>query len=108
MGRIQEKIASYTNILIGRYSPGIVFYRISAGYIKSSEAINDLTPLYIIYTSTDLTPNTGDTIYTDSGKSTIIDGNDLWYHVFGSDGSDRSYIILINKIGIVTNKFTIT
>jgi hypothetical protein len=100
--RIQEKIDTYTNILLNRYPPGVQYYKISIGHVKTGDAVSDTTPHSSIFTSDDSQPATGSTIFTDQGKTIRLKGADLYYHVFAADGVDLSYIIRINSSGIVT------
>jgi hypothetical protein len=100
---IQDKIDAYTAELENRYPPVAVSYKISVGYSKSGDAVNDLVPDSTIYTSDDLAPDIDSLLYTNVEKTESFDGGNLWYHVFRSNGEDLLFIILVNR-GAVANK----
>ena len=102
MGRIQDKINEYTNVLLNRYPPGITYYKISIGYTKKEDAVNDLTPNSSIFTMDDSPPILGSTLFIDSGKTSRFNGQNLYYHVFSSNGTDLTYIIGVDTGGKVT------
>jgi hypothetical protein len=103
---IQEKIDSYTSILLDRFSPSSSYFKLSSGYTKSSDAIADTTPLSSVFTSDDLQPDIGNFLFTNLSKDKGFNGGNLWYHVFSSSGSDLIYVILVESSGRVTNKLT--
>jgi hypothetical protein len=102
MGRIQDKMNEYTNILISRYPPNISYYKISIGYTIKEEAVSDLTPNSSIFTLDNSPPILGSTLFTDSVKKARFNGQNLYYHVFSSNGTDLDYIIGIDTGGKVT------
>jgi hypothetical protein len=101
---IQDKIDSYIAELENRYPLSAISYKISIGYAKAGDAAADLVPASTIYTDDDLSPDIGSIIYTDSGKTIVLAGGDAWYHAFESDGTDLSYIISVDNLGVVGAK----
>ncbi len=104
MGRIQDKINTYNNILLDRYPPNIPYYKLSIGHVKSGDAVSDTTPNSSIFTSDDSQPDIDSLIFTDITKTSRLNGGSLYYHVFASNGSDLLYIIQIDASGRVTFK----
>jgi hypothetical protein len=103
----QEKMINYNSILVERYSSSVPYFKLSAGYSKSSDAANDTNPISVIYTrDDDMDIDTGSIINIDQNKSIEYDGGDLWYHVFDSSSADLGYIISIDARGIVADKIT--
>ncbi len=98
---IQDKMLQYQQKLSNRYPLSYTYYKIGAGYSKSSEAVSDLTPLYNIFTGDDRDPRSGSTIYTDYTKNEAYIGTSVWHHVFDSSSSDLNIIIQIDNRGIV-------
>lgn len=102
---LRNKISSYTSVLLERYPPGIVYYKLSVGYTKENEAMADLTPVYPIFTRSDARPDVSMGVWIDIPLQYIFNGDSLWYHVFEADNTNLSYVIKINNSGIITNKF---
>ena len=102
--RVQTKLDNYITQLLLRYPPESVSYKISAGYGSPKDAKLDYTPVLTVYTINDQVPVDNDFIYTDSGKTTVYDGNDLWYHFFNSAGGSMGFIAQISSAGRMTNK----
>ena len=103
----QEKMINYNFVLSERYTPGIEYLKLSVGYSKSAEAAEDSTPISVAYTNNNRAPNLSSIINIDQNKSIVYDGGGLWYHVFDSSSVDAGYIILIDSVGIITNKITV-
>lgn len=103
----QDKMINYNLVLSDRYTPGIPYLKLSAGYSKSSDASLDLRPISVAYTNNDRSPDISSRINIDQNKSMIYDGGELWYHVFDSSSVDAGYIILIDDRGIVINKIQV-
>ena len=99
--RIQNKILAYIVILSSRFPPSINYYRISTGYNRPEDALNDPTPLTIIYTEDNNEPVESDTIYIDQAKTIIFNGGSQYYHLFDSSSSSLEKAIQINKSGVV-------
>ena len=99
----QEKMISYNFILTERYAPDIVYFKLSDGYPKSSDASSDTTPISVIYSS-DESLKVSSTINIDQKESINYNGGSLWYHVFNSSSGDLRYVIQINVNGIIINK----
>ena len=97
-------MSEYLLILIDRFPPSSDFYKLSAGFNKMSGAIAATKGVSVIFTSDDLQPIIESQLYVDSKKQTIFAGNDLWYHVFGSTGTDLAYVIQVGANGVVANK----
>jgi hypothetical protein len=102
---IRNKIDAYTAELENRYPPVAVSYKISVGYGKAGDAVNDLDPATTIYTNDDLAPDIDSLLYTNAEKTESFDGGNLWYHVFRSNGEDLLFIILVDR-GTVGNKIS--
>lgn len=100
--RIQNKILAYAVILSSRFPPSINYYRISTGYANPTDALNDSTPLTIIYTSDNNEPVSSGVIYIDQSKSDRFVGSSLYYHLFDSTGESLTKVIQIsNKGGVL-------
>jgi hypothetical protein len=104
--RVQNKISSYTAVLISRFSSVKTFYRISAGYSTGQEALNDITPFTVIYTNDSLEPDLGSTIYIDQSKKNILSGKSKYFHVFDSSSVSLQKSIQIDSQGLVTDVFS--
>ena len=96
--RIQNKILAYIVILSSRFPPSINYYRISTGYNRPEDALNDPTPLTIIYTDNN-EPVESDTIYI--SKTIIFNGGSQYYQLFDSSSRSLEKAIQINKSGVV-------
>ena len=99
--RIQNKILAYTVILSSRFPPSINYYRISNKYGDPVSALNDLTPLNIIYTSDDSEPIESSIIYIDQAKNVIFNGGGSYYHLFDSSSRSLGKAIQVSKFGVV-------
>ena len=99
--RIQNKILAYTVILSSRFPPSINYYRISTGYANPTDALNDSTPLTIIYTSDNNEPVEFSIVYIDQPKNDIFNGGGGYYHLFDSTGRSLNKAIQISKSGVV-------
>ena len=104
--RVQNKISSYIDVLNSRFSSSKTYYRISAGYSTGQQALNDPTPLTIIYTNDDLEPGEGTTIYIDQAKTLTFDGNTKYYHVFNSSNVSLEKSIQTDGKGLVIDVFS--
>ena len=99
--RIQNKILAYTVILSSRFPPSINYYRISFGYADPTDALNDPTPLTIIYTIDNAEPVPSGVIYIDQSKSDRFVGSSLYHHLFDSSGVSLTKTIQISNKGVV-------
>lgn len=102
----QEKMTNYNLVLAGRYTPGITYFKLTAGSSKSGDAISDTTIVSAVYIGNDRLPDINSVIKIDQNKLLDYNGDDLWYHVFSSSSTDLNLIILISTRGIVTDKIT--
>ena len=100
---IQNKMLEYQQVLSNRYPLSYTYYKISAGYSKTPEAISDLTPKYNIFTDDDSSPKETSVIYTNYIKTNTYTGLRGWYHLFYSSLEDLNIIIQIDNRGIVTD-----
>ena len=99
--RIQNKILAYTVILASRFPPSINYYRISTGYVSSTDALNDPKSSTIIYTIDNSEPVSSGIIYIDQLKNDIFRGGALFYHLFDSTEASLTKAIQINNKGVV-------
>ena len=104
--RVQNKISSYIDVLNSRFSSSKTYYRISAGYSTGQEALNDPTPLTIIYTNEDLEPDLGSTIYRDQAKTLTFSGKNKYFHVFNSSNVSLEKSIKTDGKGLVIDVFS--
>ena len=100
---ISDLIRKYTLSLVTRFPPSVDFYELSVGYSKPAEAVNDITPAGVIFTQDDLQPILGSLLYTDSAKRALLDGRNVWYHVFNKTSADLKYIIQVTRNGVVAD-----
>lgn len=103
---LRNKISSYTSVLLERYPPDIVYYKLSVGYPQEDGAMPDLTPVYPIFTKSGSRPDIPVQVCIDIPLQQIFNGDSLWYHVFGADNTNLGYVIKIDYSGIVTDKFS--
>ena len=99
--KIQDVIKKYERILSLRFPPPINYYRISTGYNRPTDALNDTTPLTVIYTTDNTEPVVDSTIYIDRAKNDIFNGNGQYYNLFDSSGRPLVIVIQISKSGVV-------
>jgi hypothetical protein len=100
--RVLTKIQSYENVLITRYPPTIVFYKLSARYDSSKGASDDNVPISSMFTQESRIPNiTGRIIYIDQNLKNPFNGTNGWFNVFESDGTELGFVIQIGTKGAV-------
>ena len=102
---IQGRINAYLVNLINRFPPSVDYYKLSVGYSKPGDAVNDITPARVIFTQNDLQPILDSLLYTDSAKTARLDGRNLWYHVFDKTSADLKYIIQVTRNGVVAEVY---
>ena len=100
---VQNKINSIKSSLEVRYPPYYLF-RISDGYVTSSEADADTTYTSYVYSDGVDTFETGNFSFTNISQTTPFAGGDLWYHAFSEDTTDLEYSVQISNTGEVLDQ----
>lgn len=101
---VQNKIDSYINNTLRPRYPQYYLFRISDGYVTSSEADADTTYTSYVYSDGVNAFETGNFAFTNISQTTPFAGGDLWYHVFSEDTTDLYYSVQISNIGEVTDQ----
>jgi hypothetical protein len=101
---VQTKIDSYINNTLRPRYPQYYLFRISDGYVTSSEADADTTYTSYVYSDGVDTFETGNFSFTNISQTTPFAGGDLWYHAFSEDTTDLEYSVQISNTGEVLDQ----